>query len=292
MNFNQAIFQIDRCYHFQGLLNLKTLVVKIKLALFILTIFGTNVPLYGQGDSETKNNFQLMLGAIHYRLIDEAFTENKLLFSGTSFAIDLAYQRKSNGHVFKTNIGANKGNVVAQEVLKADVLYLQMATSFATRVKKFSMFGKSTELYFGSQLSIKDYVLSDNEIIENTTVLLNNSVGLYLYYFLVISTKSTIEADIALPLIGLHRREQYDGGTNKKLEKDFEEGLFHVLFTDYQFGMISPLNLPQMNINYILSIGETSAFTVNYVFNYAANDSIQPIKLYTNGLLVGLRFNF
>jgi hypothetical protein len=108
----------------------------------------------------------------------------------------------------------------------------------------------------------------------------------------LLSSRSSIELTLTLPVAGFVKRATYDGGANQDLEADYQNNPVSLLFRGSRPSLVNPLSLPQLTIGYLYGIAPKTDLTLTYQFGYLENSDLKPIKAYYNGLVTGLNFNF
>ncbi|MCB0854759.1 MAG: hypothetical protein KDD63_21200, partial [Bacteroidetes bacterium] len=169
-------------------------------------------------------SLQLSFGPTHYRIIDELFTQKKVKFSGTIFSSKVKYEKSTPKHIFGASIGYSQGKVknLASDV-KVTLHDLQAAISYQKVLSNCSILGKEGKLSAGAQISLLDYVLIDDDILENATVTFNYLLDVLVTQKIDVNPQHRFALSLVLPIAGFIKREVSDGGANQQLEKDFND---------------------------------------------------------------------
>jgi hypothetical protein len=262
-------------------------------ALFFLFFAGTTSTLSGQSNRVPGHSIHVSLGAIHHRLMDEAFAHGRVKFSGTSFAVQLSYHKQADRYILNSLLQGGPSTAAGQRNgPAAELLWFQLAAAYARRVTGYSLLGSENKLYLGGQVSSLNYILAELDVIEDASVTLNHTLNFFLRQTTALSSKRRIELTLTFPVAGLVKRATYDGGANRELEDDYENSPVSLLFRGSHPSLVNPLSLPQLTLGYLYGITPKTDLTLTYQFGYLANSDLKPIKAYYNGLLTGLKFNF
>lgn len=264
---------------------------------YSLAVFGLLIGLintaHGQEGKKIERNLSVSLGAVHYRFIDEAFAHSRVQYSGTTFIGAMSHQRSTDRYVFVAQGGGGSGWTSAYaQWPDARVLRLWLNAAYARRILDHTVMGVPSTLYVGGQLASSNWVIENVDEYDEGTINGFNTINVFLFHKTALSSGSRLEISLSLPVAGLVKRTSYDGGINLDLEEEYDEGEIHVIFDHAEMSGMNPFRVPELNIDLILSIGPNTDFVVNYRFNYLSNPSIPPLRLYSNALSAGLRFDF
>ena len=262
---------------------------------FIMVFYGLVLmsTTHGQSVPRSANELTIGFGAMHTRLIDEAFTHNRLKFYGTAFTPLVTYQRQFNHHLFRIAAVGNKTNLKSKDrEFDAELIHFDVSLSYAYRVVDHVLLTRESQLAVGVQVAAINELLLELEIIEDATVTFLYTGNVYLLHTTHLSDRSDLRMELYLPLAGFIKRESYDGGANKQLESEYIENRFDLFFDDASFHFMNPLTLPRIHLKYLYRAGGRTDLMCRYQFHYLVNREIAPIRLYGNGLQVGLNFNF
>ncbi len=260
----------------------------------LFCLFGTiSSTVYSQEHSAIQKSFQLTFGGTHNRLVDEWFTQKRVKFSGTFFTSQLKYEKQTPKFRFTSRLSYSKGKVKnADDNVKVNLHDLRISIAYQKNLVTHSIFGKDAKLHVGPQLSMVDYVLIDQDILENLTLTFNNTLDILLTECIMLNNQNQLVISVALPLFGFVKRESSDGGVNTQLEDDYEDNFLAFLFQGSKAKFVSPLSLPRIDINYILDTKGKTDFIFNYQFNFLKNRQASPIFLYGNRFMLGFKFGF
>lgn len=249
--------------------------------------------LVGQDASTYTQSIQVSLGISHSRLIDEAFTNNRLKFSGTTPTLLLGYTSLTDSKLFSVQLEGSTGKVKIQgNKLPTNLHHLQLAASYGRKVKNYELLGILHQLYAGLHLQTLNYVIEDLDVTEDVSLNFFHTLGLVIHQISQLDEKNSIQLSLVLPIMGLTKRDNYGGGINQQLESDFEDNLGGFLFRETTFAAFFPWELPQFHINYSRLLSPKSVLAVDYEFSFVKSDEIAPLNLYNNRLLLGLQFKF
>lgn len=250
-----------------------------------------SVSLQGQELSPNKQGLSFVFGASHYRLIDESLTHARLKFTGTGFSSSISYENQSIKRRLSGNIQFGTGTMRHQlSDLSIQLYDLQLELSYQSKIASYKLFGHEATLFLGPQLSLLDYVLRDEEVLENVTVSFTHALRAILTQELLINSKSSLGLSWSIPVFGFVKREAYDGGANTELEDDLLNKLGSFFFGDGEGQLLTPLNLSNLNIGYVYTPSGKNSLSLHYQLNWLNLEDGDPIRLYGNSLLLGLQF--
>jgi hypothetical protein len=261
--------------------------MKIKLQIFFLLL---TTATFGQPDSALqktkKNNIQVNVGFAHSRLIDEGFTQSKLLFKGTNFKAGLGYGRKSNKYIFNFLTSFSKGKVSTKESkLPTDFANINASLDYLRSVKV----SKEHHFFAGLQLSTINHIMQSERIFDNIDAFSLHGVYLNFLDEILISKKQSIQILYSMPAVVYENRALWNGGASTFAYMD-QKKIFKLFTTHGKYSYFNLINNIQLKIDYSLKIGKNTDFNIIYRFFYF-HDFIQaPIHIYSNELLFGLKF--
>lgn len=249
--------------------------------------------IYGQSRDSVSRCFSVGMGAKHYRLIDEAFSHQRVKYHGTTFMLELAHQRFTDKYFFIAEANAGAGNASASgQRPDGQLIYARIAIAYARNVLLYNAMRTSSRLYIGGQLASSNYVIENVDQDDELTLTAYHTLNLFLFQSTMISTRDHLEFSLSLPFLGFTKRESYDGGINQELEEEHKAGVIHLFVDRTKFSSVNPLALPHLAINFVHRIGPKTDLVIGYQFNYLRNTEIAAIHLYSNALMAQLRFNF
>lgn len=265
----------------------------VRYALSVIAFLLLSSASFGQEVKKIARSLSVTMGAVHYRFIDEAFAHERMQYQGTSFAAALSHQRSTGKYVFAVKGGGGSGWTSAYaQWPDARVLQLWLNAGYARRILDHKIMKASSTLYIGGQLASSNWVIENVDEYDEGTINGFNTVNFFIFHKTIISTGSRLEISLSLPVAGLVKRTSYDGGINLDLEEEYDSGEIHVIFGHTALSGVNPLYLPELGIDFIHGIGPNTDFVINYRFNYLKDLTIAPVRLYSNSLLAGFRFNF
>ncbi len=261
--------------------------LKINLQIFFLLL---TTATFGQSDSSLqkikKNNIQIDFGFAHSRLIDEGFTQSKLLFKGTNFKVGLGYGRETDKYIFNFLTAYNAGNVSTKESkLATDFMNVNISFDYLRSVKLSSQH----HFFAGIQLSSINYIMHNEQIFDNIDAF--SLHGLYFNFLdkILISKKQSIQISYSMPTAVYENHVLWNGGASMYTYSD-KKHILRLFTTNGKFSYFNLINNILLKADYSLKIGKNTDFNIKYRFFYF-NDFIQtPIHIYSNELLFGLKF--
>jgi len=258
--------------------------------LILLTLACTTV--LGQADStvekQSKNEIRINLGVGHTRLIDEGFTDSRMVFTNTTARYSVGYQRQIKKNTFDFNLEASVGNIKSLSGdLPANYLFVEPSLSFWRAVHEVD----------ARTFSIGVSLRSLNVLIENQPVFDNFCItslhGLYvpLQEHIQLNEKHSVHVTCLLPTVVYVNRVIWNGGAST-LTFDDQDHVLRTLANRGSFTYFDLLDNIQFSTAYGLKIGHRTYFNLTYTFRFLDTDVQEPFRAYSNDLLTGLTFKF
>lgn len=240
-----------------------------------------------------KRNISLSLGAAHYRLMDEAFSLERVKYRGTPFNTVFAWQRSTSSHLFNGGLQVTYGNVSPQiRRPEAVFLKLQMNAAYAKCVLQYKLLNTSSILYAGVQINSSNHILFDEKYLEEIVVSSFHTLDVVAYQHARLSDKNELRLSLVLPAVGFLKRTAYEGGANQEMEKQYRNSPLSLFFKDTKFSAFRPWQFPQFAVAWFHRIAPKTDLILHYQFNFFRSDEKAPVSLYSNSLSAGFRFNF
>lgn len=247
--------------------------------------------VWSQEIDDNHRNLHIAMGLSHYRVVDELLASRRLQFNGNIFSSQVLFDKHSPEHTYGLLLNYGQGKLRNMSAgLDAKLYHLRAHFSYQKKVATYALFGKETRLYIGPQVGLSDYVIQNDKIIENITLTFNNTIDLCLTQQIMLNPKHMLNLQLALPLAGLIKREDYDGGTNTQLEKDFESNVLGFLFRGSKAALLNPVHQPSLRLQYIFNPENKLSWILTYQFQFLQNTQDLPIRLYENRVMLGIRF--
>jgi hypothetical protein len=239
-----------------------------------------------------KNTIQLDFGFVHTRLIDEGFTQSRLLFRGTNPKIGLGYGRQTAHSIFNFRIAIASGNIrTKQNNWAASYDNVSAGVEYLQHVRPFKFLEKESHLFAGLQFSTINYAIQNEPIFDNVDVLSLHGIYFKLNYELTLSKKQSLQITYALPAVVYVNQVLWNSGASVYDFNDLDN-IFKLVSTHgrYRYFGVSK-NIP-IELIYKVKIGRNVDFNVKYAFRYINYTIKKPFRLYSNELLLGLKFYF
>lgn len=247
--------------------------------------------LQGQQLSDRKQGLNFLFGPSHYRFIDESLAQARLKFRGTGFNSLINYENQSSKQRLSGNLQFGTGTMRHQLSNLSIKLYnLELDFSYQCKLANYKLMGRESALFLGPQLNLVDYVLRDEEVLENVTVSFTHTLGALLTQELTINDKSSLDLSWSIPMIGFVKREAYDGGANTELENDLLNNLGRLFFGGGKGKFVSPLHLSSLKLGYTYTPSGKNSLSLHYQLNWLNLEQGAPIQLYGNSLGLGIQF--
>jgi hypothetical protein len=274
--------------------NVETLTVrKVLTGLFLILYSEIS---FAQPDTlshrQGNNTIEIDFGFVHTRLIDEGFTQSKLLFRGTNFKVGLGYARKFTQAIFNFRTTLSDGNIsTKQNDWAASFTTFSAAIEYLRCIRTSDGIGKGSQLFAGLHLSTQNYLTQNDPIFDNVDILSLHGIYFKLNYDVTLTQKQKLQLRYALPAAVYGNQVLWNSGASVYDVNDLDNivklvsthGRFHY------FGIFR--NIP-VELVYKIKIGSSVDFNVRYAFMYVNYSVEKPLRLYSNELLLGLKFNF
>ena len=264
----------------------------VKYLNILLFVFISSVA-FGQTVDTTlkirKSNIRLGIGLIHIRMIDEGYTDSRLLFRGTNSKFSLAYGRETGKHIFSFSVSGSIGKVESRQGnLPTNYYFLHPSLEFLRNIRADELFGKENELYLGVLLS------SFNQGIENERVIDNLSIfslhGLYFSFCnrLSLNKRQYFQLSYLMPAVVFENRLLWNGGASRYTYRD-TENIPRLLADNGKFSYFNLFNNIQFGLDYVVKTGKATSIRIGYKFISASSLIEAPLHLYSNELILELK---
>lgn len=230
------------------------------------------------------------LGFLHVRLIDQGFTDSKLLFRKTNLTYRLGYGRETQRSVFNFVTSLTMGNIEPKTGYGPSEFYLaDIMIEYLRRIHSYKLFDKKNTLYGGIRLSTINHGLVSMRSVDNVSIFSMHGVYLDLQNRFLFNEKHSIETSLFLPIAVYNNRILWKGGASRYTYQDVQN-IPRLMMTNGEFSYFAMFNSVQFDLNYIKKIGMYTNVEVRYSFLYTANFIEAPIRVYSNKLMIGLKF--
>jgi hypothetical protein len=237
-----------------------------------------------------KNAIQFDIGPIHYRMIDEGYTQSRLLFAGTNTKINLGYSHDNGKYFFQFQISGSGGKVNSSSGnLPSDFIAIQPSIGYLRNLRP--SFGKGAGLYAGIHISSINFALQNEPVVDNVDIFSLHGLYASLQGRLKFGARHTIRLSYLIPMIVYSNRVLWSGGASKFTYSD-KEHLLKTITSNGNFQYFKIFSTVQFKTEYLLKLGGVVDFQVTYQFFYSDSFIQTPARIYSNELLMGLKFNF
>jgi hypothetical protein len=238
-----------------------------------------------------KNYIQFNLGLIHPRLMDEAYSK-KLLFRGTNWKFGLGYGRETNKYRLSFSTEGSVGKVESKSGhLPSDFYFIQASLEYLMKIRQVQLFGRQSTPLAGLSLASTNYIIINQPIFDNASVLSLHGVYFNLGGQLHLSEKNHLQLIYRLPTAVYTNHLVWNGGASD-LTFDDQEHLMRTLTTRGSYGYFDLFSNVQLIADYELRLGRSAHFTAGYKFVYVSSSSATSANIYSNELLMGLKIRF
>lgn len=265
----------------------------MKVIFIISTLLITNSS-FAQTDSlplrQKKNSLFFEYGFLHNRLIDEGYTDSKLLFYGTNSKLRIGYTRETVAYIFNFIAEGGSGKVTSKhDHLPSELSHVRVAFEYFRHLKAYRLFGKETALFAGINCSGRVYVLENTHVLDNMSLFSMQGVYLGVLARVKIDPKRRLEVAYLLPAVVSVGRI-LNSESNFSHSEQTQPVAF--LLDNSETIYFNVFRLVQLRVNYEKDISRHTSFTARYGFFYAHSAFKAPVSLYSNELLFGLKFRF
>jgi hypothetical protein len=256
--------------------------------LFALLILNSS---FAQTDSvklSHKNSITITYGFVHNRIIDEGYTDSRLLFRGTNSKLRIDFTHDALPNLFNFTLEASLGKVRSRQGnLPSELTQANITLEYFRRLKKYQLFGREGLIFAGISGSSRISRLANSPVIDNTDFL--TMQGIYLGAMTRIKLSETQHLQIAylVPTVVSIGRILYS-------EADFsyqmQNNPLEFLRENSQTTYFALSDLIQLKAGYVRKFTRSTSFMISYAFFFAKSNFKAPISLYSNELLLGLKF--
>lgn len=236
-----------------------------------------------------KNALTLTVGALHSRIIDEAFTAAKLKFTGTITAVQLNYQRRYDRTILLGSVYGAGGKVSTTDgYIGSSMEQYNLSCSFLADVLNGR---ERTGLFVGGELSTMAYIREDDRQLNNISGVFIHGLYFHIRGEYSINRRHKLETEILLPGLLFIKRGVADGGANIELVEEADEPMKLVFGRTYVAGP-NPATYFRYKLGYAYQASPRIHFIAAYSFSCVNEYSNGELRMYNNQLLGGLKFLF
>jgi hypothetical protein len=260
----------------------------------LLVALSSNV-VHGQASVTSpkvrKSNLQIGVGLQHTRMIDEGYTDSKLLFLRTNFAFRLGYGRETSEYIFNFTTFGSIGQIQSKSGdLPSDFYFGQIAVEYLRKISEYRLFNKENRFFVGIHLSTINQGVINLRVIDNVSIFSLHGIYLGLRNNLSLNEKHSIQLSYSLPVAVYENRVLWNGGANPYTYREIEN-IPRLMTTKGETSYFAILDNVQINVDYSIKIRDHTRFEIRYGFFYASNSIEAPLNIYANQLLAGLKFD-
>jgi hypothetical protein len=238
-----------------------------------------------------KNYVRFHLGPIHTRLINDGYAR-KLLFGGTNLKLGLAYGRETTKFVFGFSVEASSGRVKSRSgKLPSDFQLIIPSLTYLKKITRLGLTGEKTTLLAGVSLSSANYLMINQPIFDNISILSLHGVYCNIGYQVQLDEKRRLQFAYQLPAMVYTNHLLWNGGA-RDLSHDDQEHVLRALTTRGSFGYFDIAHNIRLTAGYEKQLGKSACFVATYEFMYLSSSSPALARIYSNELLIGLKFRF
>jgi hypothetical protein len=237
----------------------------------------------------SKSNIRFGIGIMHVRMIDQGYTDSRLLFRGTNTKFGLAYGREGLKHVFNVSFAGSIGSVESESgELPSKYYFAQASLQLLRNVREYKAFNTDNRFFLGAVVSSTNHGTANEHVIDNVSVFSLHGAYLSFRNQLYISEKKYFQISYSMPLMVYENRLLWNGGASEYTYRD-SQNIPGLLTGQGKFSYFSVLRNIQTGIDYVILIGNGTSFIIAYKFFYAKSFVEAPINLYSNELMLELK---
>jgi hypothetical protein len=260
----------------------------VNRALIFLLALG-NLTAFGQHDENSrklKSSVSIFAGLVHVRTNDVGLSLHRLLFSGTGVPLSARYQLESSKHMTEFNFDYyNVALSHKQANIPVSLTHGLLSLTHTRSIQTFNLRSKSLQVLLGLRVGTNVNYL-ESPSLDNEDVLVINALHIVVKSKVTLDESKTLTFSVALPTIALAKRLVFDGGLYEPGSN--ESTTMHILYRDSKLVFA---NSYAFSVEYAAKLSNIISWVSSYNFTYVRNDNIEPIKIYTNELITGFRFN-
>ena len=255
--------------------------------IFLLTL--VNLTAFGQHGEKSKklmSSVSIFAGLVHVRTTDVGLSFSRLLLSGTGVPLSAQYELESSKHM--TEFHFDYYNVALshkQANIPVSLTHGMLSLTHTRSIQTFKLASKSVQVLVGLRLGTNINHLNSPSL-DNDDVLVINALHVVVKSKVTLDESKTLTFSVALPTIALAKRLVFDGGLHEPGSN--ESKTMQILYRDSKLVFA---NSYAFSAEYAVKLSNIISWVSTYNFNYLKNDNIEPIKIYTNELITGFRFN-
>jgi len=229
---------------------------------------------------------------VHSRLIDQGYTHSRLLFRGTNSKFGLGYSRETHKSIFDFSALASSGKMESKSGnLPSNLTLIHPSIGYLRKIKTYKLSKKENAFFAGIHLSSINYYLENEPVIDNIDI-----VSLHGIYFnfrnrLTLTKNQSFQLTYLMPAIIYENRVLWNSGASNITYSD-RDNILKTLMTRGRFSYFNVLRNVQFKAEYIVRLSDGADFDIQYGFFYLNSFKDAPIHLYSNELLLGLKFKF
>lgn len=263
----------------------------MKIILSLISVFVLSSSFAQRDTVESRirtNSIELNFGFIHTRLIDQGYTDSRLLFRGMNSKLRMGFSRDASTYLLRFFIQAGSGKVTSRHGgLPSDLTQAMLTLEYLRNVKRHSLFGKPVRLFAGISGVSQIYFLENSPVVDNTAIFTTQGINLALAARTTINEGQHLSVFYLLPALVSVGRVIYS-------EADFSHQMqtrpVDFLLSNSQMTYFSVSEFMHLRAEYEKRLSRTVSFTARYTFVYAASKFKAPVALYSNEFLVGFKF--
>jgi hypothetical protein len=263
----------------------------MKVTFFVITFFLLNAS-FAQTNTDSirikKSSIEFNFGVIHTRLIDQGYTDSKLLFYGTNSKFRIGFSRELSTHLFNFALEVADGKVRSLHGnLPSQLTQGVVTLEYFHRLQQFNLFERESDVFIGINGSSRIYFLENSPIIDNTSIFTMQGIHLIAATRIKLNQKQQLNVSYLVPALVSAGRVLYsEADYSYRMQAQPIAYLLDYSRTTY----FSVFDLIQLKADYTKKFSSAASFTIRYSFIYAESRFKAPIALYSNEILFGLKF--
>jgi hypothetical protein len=260
--------------------------------LYILLVCVSSVA-FGQAEDTLlrvrKSSIRFGMGLTHFRMIDQGYTDSRLLFRGTASKFSLAYGRETGMHLFSFSVSGSSGKVESKHGnLPSNYFFLQPSLEFLRNIRTGEVSGKKNDLFLGVLLSSTNQAIENEKVINNISIFSLHGLYFSLCNRLSLNERHYVQLSYLMPAVVFENRLLWNGGASPYTYRD-TQNIPRFLTSNGTFSYFDLLHNVQLGLDYVVKTGKASSVRFGYKFFSASSFIEAPLHLYSNELSVELK---
>lgn len=237
-----------------------------------------------------RNGIAFQAGPIHTRMIDDAYTGNRLLFKGTNTNFRLTYTNEGPRYHFDFSVEGSHGDVSSKHGdLPSTLDRIMINLAYFQRLHEFSVASRHGAILAGLTLNSNTFTIENQPVIDNNNILSIQGIYLGLRPEFNIARNQYLRLTYLLPVIASTGRII---GSESNFSYEERQHPIRLLMSNPETSYFAITDLVSLRLSYEVRLRPAIALTANYGFQYVSSTYKDLFQLYANELLFGFKISF